>query len=189
MKNFIIFLSLSVFIILIKVFCLDIVSISSTSMSPSLWPGEWVIINKLKKPILGDIITFYSENYDQLYIKRLIAQGQMNIAYEDDKVLLNGNKIDQVRTQIKEVLPKDMNARNFKAYEEVINNKKFSILIDENKTVSNVKVDVKENEFFVLGDNRNHSLDSREFGAIPDERIMGVASWVIYRDGSFFVEL
>ena len=189
MKNFLAFILCCLILITIKIFCLDIVSISSTSMSPSLWPGEWVIINKLKKPDPGEIITFYSKDYEQIYIKRLITYGESNIAYKDDQVFIDKKLITQVKTQIQDVLPDDMNVRNFKAYKEKVGSREFSILIDENKTVSNMDMKIEENNFFVLGDNRNHSLDSREFGMVSTERIMGVASWVIYRNGSFFIKL
>jgi signal peptidase I len=129
------------------------------SMHPTYKNGEYLMANKLTyrfgEPKRGDVIIFeYSETQD--FIKRIIGTPGDSIMIKDGKVYVNGNQLDE-----------------------------SSYLADTVYTsggdylAEGESITLTENEYFVLGDNRPHSSDSRTFGPISREKIKGRA-WIVY---------
>ena len=122
------------FIILTKIIC--VTSVASGSMEPKLMTGNTAVYNRLaylnSEPQRGDIISFYSSEFGEVFAKRVIGIPGDNIEFINGYVYINGMQADE------------------------------SDYIDGNiETNSAKKFTVPENCVFVLGDNREDSYDSR----------------------------
>jgi signal peptidase I len=135
--------------ITLRIFVIEPFIVPTPSMSPTLLVGDKVIVNKLEykfKPVKrGDIVAIYSPLEKKNLVKRVIGLSGETISFsEDDFVYIDGNKLSEP------YLPESI----IPAYE-----------------VKTYKIG--SNEFFVMGDNRNNSADSRVFGPITMEKIFG----------------
>jgi signal peptidase I len=142
--------------VMVYLFVVSPQEISGQSMFPTFENGEYILTNKLEykihEPQRGDVIVFKSpQNKDIDYIKRIIGIPGDRVMLKDGKYYLNGKLLNEV------YLPP--NLYTFAG----------SFLKD------NGEITVPSGKFFVSGDNRPHSLDSREFGTIPKEDIIGKA--------------
>jgi signal peptidase I len=110
---------------------------------------------KFGEPRRGDVIIFkYSDTQD--FIKRIIGIPRDTVMIKDGKVYINGNLLNE------DSYLKDTVYTSGGEY------------LAEGETLT-----LEENEYFVLGDNRPHSSDSRTFGPISKDRIKGKA-WIVY---------
>jgi signal peptidase I len=148
--------------------------VSGESMLDTLYNNDFIIVNKisyqLDDPQRGDVVVIKPPNNpDVFYVKRIIG--------------LPGDQIEFKYGDVYIINPKYPNGLllNESAYLLPGNNHKTFLPSRTNKTIS-----VPPNTYFVMGDNRNHSSDSRvweashttESGAIPKENIIG-KSWVV----------
>lgn len=131
------------------------------SMDPNLTNAEYLIVNKLSyklhEPKRGDIIVFTAPGtpeYD--YIKRIIGLPGEKISIKNSKLYINDT-----------------------LFKEEYLDKNITTTIQGNKKAT-LEVTLSENEYFVLGDNRDHSSDSRVWGPLPKENIIGKAWFVVY---------
>jgi signal peptidase I len=128
-------------------------------MHPTYKNGEYLMANKItykvKEPQRGDVIIFkYSDTQD--FIKRIIGLPGETVMLKDGKIYINGELLDE------------------SAY---LNSSIYTSGGDFLKEGQSIKV--PEGEYFVCGDNRPHSSDSRTFGTISIDRIKGKA-WIVY---------
>jgi signal peptidase I len=151
---------------LLRIFVVSAYRVSSASMEDCLYEGDYIFVNKLaydfgKEPQVGDIIVFqYPNNPEKEFIKRIVAlplqvvQVADKIVYVDEEVApipLHSKHID------KRIIPGELSFRdNFGPYEMGIDG------------------------YFVLGDNRDDSRDSRFWGEVPRENIIGKAVFVYW---------
>ena len=134
--------------------------IKGDSMQPNYPDGEFLLTDKLSyrfgKPERGDVVVFEAPGVqDEEYIKRIIGLPGERIMIKDSKVFINGQLLEE--PYIAETL-----------------NTGSGIFSTEGKEVV-----VPENSFYVLGDNRPASSDSRTWGFVQKQKISGKA-WVIY---------
>ena len=125
---------------------MPIVKYYGTSMSPTLQEGQILVVSKLADIESGDVIAFYYNN--KVLVRRVIAIENEQVTVDIfGTVIVNGNEIEESYI--------------------------------ENKTYGQCDIDfpysVPPNMFFVLGDNREVSMDSRleEIGAVEEDRIIG----------------
>ncbi|MEL6439483.1 MAG: signal peptidase I [Cyanobacteria bacterium J06621_8] len=137
--------------------------IPSASMVPTLIEDDRLIIEKIsyrfREPKRGDVVVFaptetLKKNYNNAFIKRVIGLPGDQIEIISDVVFVNGEKLEE--SYIAEVQPKQ------KTNLPVINNHPL--------------ITVPPGQYFVLGDNRYNSLDSREWGFVPKENLIGRAT-------------
>ena len=141
--------------------------IPSSSMKPSLLPGDYVLCNHIHyqthNPARGDIIVFnYPRNERVKFIKRIIGIPGDTIEVKDNQAFVNNQKIEEP----------------------------YALYAHPGNTPKNSKknfgpVTVLENEYFVMGDNRDNTRDSRYFGMVKRQKIDGKAvvtyfSWDSY---------
>ena len=129
------------------------------SMYPTYKNGEYLMANKLTyrfgEPRRGDVIIFkYSDTQD--FIKRIIGIPGDTIMVKDGKVYVNGTQLDE-STYLEETVYTS-----------------GGDYLTEGETIT-----IGESQYFVLGDNRPHSSDSRTFGPIEENQIKGKA-WIVY---------
>jgi signal peptidase I len=158
-------------------------------------------------PQRGDVMVFrYPPNPSLDYIKRVVGVPGDEVAYLNKRLTINGKVIDTV------VLPEffDEDATlYFKQFEETLGARKHRLLNDDNRpayvpgasdfafkdnchySVEGVVCKVPDGHYFMMGDNRDNSLDSRYWGFVPDKNIVGKAFFVwmnfssLKRIGSF----
>lgn len=154
-------LLLSVLIaVLVILFLYRPVKVEGTSMMPSLYDQERLFINQFSYKFgvgdikRGDTVVFYSpepEHPSESYIKRVIGLPGDTVSVQDGYVIVNGKRLDE-----NYVRPE---YRDDRTYAQVV---------------------VPSNEYFVLGDHRNSSNDSRAWGFVPRENIYGKAVFVFW---------
>ncbi len=130
-----------------------------TSMYPTFEDGEYLIANKINykfsDPQRGDVVIF-RHNATQDYIKRIIGMPGETISLRNGKILVDDQPLDE----------------SYYLDASIYTNG-GSVLSEGEDYV------VPEDRFFVMGDNRQHSSDSRVFGAIMESDIKGRA-WLVY---------
>ena len=173
-------------VLLIRAFIAQAYNIPSGSMKPTLLVGDFILVNKLvyrfSEPQRGDIVVFkYPIDPSIDFIKRIIGMPGDVIEIRDNQVFINGQPVKITRiekakedgfTKIvdEETLPEGVKYK-VQFYEEAF----FSIR-DFGPVV------VPPGHYFVMGDNRDNSEDSRYWGFLPRENIVGKA-FVIYFSG------
>nr|WP_319218528.1 signal peptidase I [uncultured Trichococcus sp.] len=128
------------------------------SMVPTLETGDRLILNKLAEVDRFDIVVFPApDGTDEEYVKRVIGLPGDEITYFQDELYINGEKIEE---HYLEPLREDSGQM---------------LMLDETLFDMTGETSVPEDTYFVLGDNRALSKDSREFGFIPAAQIEGTA--------------
>jgi signal peptidase I len=144
-----------VIVVPIRYFLFQPFIVKGDSMLPSFYSGDYLIIDEISyrfnEPQRGDVIVFkYPKNPSQRFIKRVIGLPGETIEIKDGQITISGKGNQQQILDETSYLP---NAKS--------------------TTYGNVQVTLGEKEYFVLGDNRAYSSDSRTWGTLPRENIIG----------------
>ena len=188
--------------LVIRSFLFEPFSIPSGSMYPNLKVGDYLCVSKYsygfsrhslplslplipgrifyKQPNRGDIVVFKTPEDNRTdYIKRLIGLPGDKISMKSNQHFINGEKIKTKLlknekykfldvTRVKEQLP---NNKTYDVYE-------FEKTFIDMNTNDFAEVEVPDDNFFVVGDNRDNSQDSRYIGFIPKDNLVGRAEVV-----------
>ena len=211
-------IGLAVFIaLLIRSFVAEPFNIPSGSMKPNLLVGDFIFVTKWsygyskhslpfsiplipKKifsniPNRGDIVVFKTPEDNRTdYIKRVIGLPGDKIRVTNGEIYLNENKI--LRKKLNDFIDNDKNAfiKRIRKYLEYHDDLTFEVLdIIDDGIADNTKLFlVPEGHFFVMGDNRDNSQDSRfkTVGFIPIENLVGKARFIFFSlENSRFLEI
>ncbi len=131
------------------------------SMDPNFSDQEYLLVNRLSyrisTPKRGDVVVFKAPSNPQYdYIKRVIGLPGETVVIKDNHIYVNG-----------QIIQEDYLAADTQT------------LIKNSKTAT-LEITLNNDEYFVLGDNREHSSDSREWGVLPKNMIIGKAWLSIY---------
>jgi signal peptidase I len=139
---------LIVALVLIRIFVAEPFRIPSQSMEPTLRPGDQALVFKRAghSPKRGQLVAFHSPRGGEILLKRVVAVGGDTVGLEDGVLVVNGRQI-----------------REAYADPDAIDSVYFG------------PVKVRDGTVFVLGDNRANSDDSRDFGAVRTDSIIGRA--------------
>jgi signal peptidase I len=180
-------LETAIFILLVFFIVRGIVQnfkIEGSSMEPTMHNSQFILVNKLiyfhfdinapmrlmpgqenlpqriiypfHQPQRGDIVVFeYPRDVSKDYIKRVIALPGETVAFRDQQVFVNGELLDEAYLQ---------GTPTYCYSGEPCNGQDYV---------------VPQGTIFVMGDNRTNSSDSRDWGALPFDRVIGQA-WVVY---------
>jgi signal peptidase I len=155
----------AIFIFVLRSFIFTPIVVDGHSMMPTYEDGDRVIVNKIGKKITDlkrfDIIVFVAPN-GELFIKRIIGLPGDHIAYEDDVLYINGEKVDEPYLN---------------AYKSQLTDQgdfTYDFTLEEVTGFEKIPKDY----FFVLGDNRRNSSDSRNqsVGLVSMDQIVGEAN-------------
>jgi len=160
-------------IIPVRYFLIQPFYVKGASMEPSFYDHEYLIIDEItyrfRGPERGEIIVFkYPKDPSQYYIKRIVGLPGEKVEIKDGGVYVytadSGRRVKLDESYLSEGLD------TLASKEEI--------------------VELGKDEYFVLGDNRSHSKDSRSFGAVKDSFIVGrvlFRGWPFNRIGTFEV--
>jgi signal peptidase I len=179
-------------VFLLRSFLVEPFRIPSGSMMPTLLIGDFILVNKfsygirlpvvdrkmveLGDPERGDVVVFrYPEDPSTPFIKRIVGLPGDVVEYRDKTVYINGEVADQVRagTYTGTGSGVTMNGASFRR--EALGGSEHSILVMEGMPGLSGRAVVPEGHYFVLGDNRDNSRDSRYWGTVPDRNLIGKA--------------
>lgn len=160
-----IFILAVVVIVPIRVFLFQPFFVQGASMEPNFQDGEYLIVNELgyketdlkilkvdsfREMKRGDVIVFrYPKNPSQFFIKRVIGLSGERIKVENGSVYIFNRDHSEGFKLEEEYLPEGLITKGNSDYE------------------------IKEDEYFVMGDNRDHSSDSRTWGPIKTTNVVG----------------
>jgi len=149
--------------------------IPTTSMHGSLEQGDHILVNKMvhgDQIQQGDLVVFhYPQDRSQTFIKRAIGMPGDRIRLVDKQVIRNGRRLVEPYVQHATTAPADAYRDNFPAGPaEHVPQLGLDMLAHN---LSNGEIIVPPGVLFVLGDNRDVSLDSRYFGFVPQDDVIG----------------
>ncbi len=158
-------------IIPIRYYLIQPFYVKGASMEPNFYDHEYLIINEISyrfdDPARGDIIVFkYPKNPQEYFIKRVIGLPNEKVQIKDGQVIVYNKEYPE--GAIMEETYLEENTKTYSANDDII------------------KLD--DNEYFVLGDNRTSSKDSRSFGPVDRSFIVGKVmfrGWPLSRMGIF----
>ncbi|MTH55696.1 signal peptidase I [Bacillus mangrovi] len=130
------------------------VMVEGKSMMPTFQDHNQVIVSKISKIERFDMIVFHSPISEDHYIKRVIGLPGDVISIKNDVLTING-----------------------KTYSEPYLKENKKGLIPRENLTENLHLTVPENSLYVMGDNRRDSMDSRLFGSISKDAVIGVAEF------------
>lgn len=131
------------------VFVAEPVAVPSTSMAPTLQPGDHLVINKvalrLSEPRAGEIVVFPQPGAETLLVKRIVGVGGDQVGIDDGILVVNGRPVTEP-------------------------------YVDQTRVdgVYFGPVTIPSGTVFVLGDERENSVDSRDFGPVAVPDLVGV---------------
>lgn len=173
-------------VLVLRSFLVEPFQIPSGSMLPTLEVGDFILVNKftygirlpvmdtkvisLNTPQRGDILVFrFPKDNKTNYIKRVVGLPGDTVRYKDKTVTINGQTLDtRFLGQINrvEMYSEQLAEVNHRIYKNVGG---FPYPGEEGEWV------VPEDSYFVMGDNRDNSNDSRFWGFVPDRNVVGKA--------------
>ncbi|MBT8123815.1 MAG: signal peptidase I [Gammaproteobacteria bacterium] len=186
-------------VLVLRSFIVEPFQIPSASMVPSLEIGDFILVNKytygirlpvirnkvvsINNPERGDVMVFFPPHQKRYFIKRVVGLPGDEIHYVNNILYINGQKMPQ--TLVASLPP----------------NQPVSLLMQEDLTGIEhlIKKDIKpgplshnfttvvpEGHYFMMGDNRDNSSDSRDWGAVPEKNIVGKAFAIWMHWDQFF---
>jgi signal peptidase I len=197
--------------------------IPSSSMLPTLYVGDLILVNKftygIRLPIInkkiiainnpqrGDVMVFkYPENPSLDYIKRVVGVPGDKILYQNKRLSVNGKEVsydalpdflDDERLSYSSQLNENLTGVKHR----ILNDERMPAFVRDPHQFPNRELcsyneigfscTVPEAQYFMMGDNRDNSLDSRYWGFVPDQNIVGKAFFIwmnfsnLKRVGSF----
>lgn len=149
--------------LVIRGFFLIPVPVEGNSMENTLRQNDMIVMEKMTPVKRFDVVVFQLPS-GTTYIKRVIGLPGDELRYENDQLYVNGEKVPEPFLSDERRATKDNgNYTSDFVLEELLNEKTLG-----------------ENAYFVMGDNRRVSKDSRSFGAITGDEILGKARLVYY---------
>jgi len=180
------------FVLVLRSFLYEPFQIPSSSMVPTLQVGDYILVNKfnygLRLPVTrtkiwdvasperGDVMVFYPPHANTTYyIKRVIGVPGDRIQYRNKQLTVNGKPVPR------EWLAEIPGSRRLQiGLEQPRDDKSHLVQVDLSRPIRDFSVVVRPGHYFMMGDNRDNSSDSRVWGQVPERDIVGqaVAIWM-----------
>lgn len=167
------FFVIAVLFILSRIFFWGTYKVEGHSMDPTLKGGNHLVAINYFTPERGDLVT--AKEDDRVIIKRVIGLPNDTIEFKNDKLYINGVEQDEsYLNSFKEAFAEDRLHEIYsynQAYQTRVAQMSHFTLNNEGR--SEFKITLKDNEYYLLGDNRPVSKDSREVGTFARNQITG----------------
>jgi signal peptidase I len=179
------FFPVLVFVLVIRSFIFEPFRIPSGSMKPTLVVGDFIFVKKFSyglrlpvtetkiietgEPSRGDVVVFRLPSDPSInYIKRVIGLPGDTVSFERQRLTINGETVDlRANGEIFEHAPIYIEDLEGRVHETLIH--------DPGHSKQDGVYRVPEGQYFVMGDNRDRSKDSRYIGTIPEKYLVGEA--------------
>ena len=156
-----------------------------SSMLPTVPVGGLVLVIPTQQLRIGDVVAFYlPKDKSTIYVKRIVGMGGDQIQMRDGILNINGQAVKHERVEDYISVEEGVPEKHMKRYRETLLNGVSHMIIDlvDNGFYDNTPVyKVPPNHYFMMGDNRDNSTDSRvlsQVGYVPVENIIGKAYFV-----------
>jgi signal peptidase I len=178
---------------IVRSFIIQPYRVPTGSLEPTVLPGDFIVVKqfsyglrlpvinqkiaKVGKPERGDIALFHwPVDTSKLFVKRVIGLPGDHIIYKDKVLTINGKEMAQTYVGKAEDIEQDGLVSQVDQKIENLDGIKHRIFIkpDENNLI-NIDVTVPEGHYFMMGDNRDDSDDSRSWGFVPEQYLVGKA--------------
>lgn len=185
-------------VLVLRSFVFEPFQIPSRSMEPTLEPGDFILVNKwtygIRLPVLrtkvfdvsspqrGDVMVFFPPHQDRYFIKRVVGLPGDKINMVKGVLYINGEKIPQTALPERAEMARSLVMKeDLKGVEYLMKRR-----ITPTRLSHNFSDVVPQGHYFMMGDNRDNSSDSRVWGSVPEDRIVGkaFARWMFWE--SFF---
>ena len=156
-KDSISFIIIILTIILVRLFIVTPVRVDGPSMNDTLHDGDILLLDKYDNKYERFEIVVFNYNGERL-IKRVIGLPGEVVSYKNNRLYINGNEIED----------------------------NYGLGYTEDFELKNLNLTkIPDNEYLVMGDNRNDSLDSRYFGTISKDKILGSVKYRLFPFNKF----
>lgn len=181
-------------VLVIRSFIAEPFRIPSGSMLPTLHIGDFILVNKfaygVRLPVLntkiletgeperGDVVVFrYPKNPKVDYIKRVVGLPGDKVGYFNKTIYINDKMIAQ-NVKEKDVSLLGLVPARHELKTEQLGEHLHELLVDPERRLVEGEAVVPEGEYFMMGDNRDNSNDSRFWGTVPEGNLVGEAFFI-----------
>ncbi len=178
-------------VLVLRSFIVEPFRIPSGSMMPTLLAGDFILVNKFSfgvrlpvtntkimdsgAPQRGDVAVFrYPEDPSVAFIKRIVGIPGDRLEYRNKRLYINGEVV--TRESLEGDLPQAIPGYN--VYPEKVGDTAFQTLQKKRHNNMAWSYVVPTGHYFAMGDNRDNSSDSRVWGALPEENLIGKAFFI-----------
>lgn len=174
-------------VFVLRSFLVEPFQIPSSSMVPTLQVGDYILVNKftygirlpvtrtkvvsINAPRRGDVMVFFPPHMNQTYyIKRVVGLPGDTVTYRDKRLYVNGEAVSREELA---VVPGP--GARYRLGVEELGESRHLMQVDDARVPRDFTVVVKPGHYFMMGDNRDNSSDSRVWGQVPEKDIVGKA--------------
>ena len=186
------FFPILLIVLILRAFVAEPFRIPSGSMMPTLLHGDFILVSKftygIRLPVLhakimdtgaprrGDVAVFrFPVNPADDYIKRIIGLPGDRIEYRNKTVFVNDRPMQQASNGVYRGTGSNSVMNGIPVFREDLEEIRHDVMITYPRYNRPIVEVVPENHYFVMGDNRDHSSDSRSWGFVPEENLVGRA--------------
>lgn len=176
-------------VFVLRSFVVEPFQIPSSSMVPTLLIGDYILVNKftygIRLPVLrtkvlavndpqrGDVMVFFPPHMNDTYfIKRVIGVPGDTVTYRDKQLFVNGEKVTRAPAIVTD---SDILDPRYRIDQETLGQAGHLMQVDRLRPAADFTEVVKPGHYFMMGDNRDNSSDSRVWGQVPERDIVGKA--------------
>lgn len=183
-------------VLLLRSFVVEPFQIPSQSMLPTLKVGDFILVSKstygIRLPVLrtklvdisspkrGDVMVFFPPHEDRYFIKRVVGLPGDKVQVLNGVLYVNEEQMEQV------LMPEEAtSARSVVMTENLVGSQHLmQKRISPTRLSQSYSSIVPDGHYFMMGDNRDNSSDSRVWGPVPEERIVGkaFARWMFWNN-------
>ena len=174
-------------VFVLRSFLVEPFQIPSSSMVPTLQVGDYILVNKftygirlpvirtkvleLNEPKRGDVMVFFPPHMNDTYfIKRVVGLPGDTVTYRNKQIFVNGEPV--AREAATDQTGSDP---RYHLDHEALGEEEHLMQVDAQRPATDFYEVVKSGHYFMMGDNRDNSSDSRVWGQVPEKDIVGKA--------------